>query len=93
MKRIFALFLVAMLKVLVYVIEIALSEMERRGFSEFGVFELIEGKVKTVFQDALEVVESDGVLSGVRVIFDLDFRVVFLERIEGLGVGIEIGEA
>lgn len=51
-----------MLTVFVYVIEVALNILERRRFFEFGILELIEGKVQTVLQDALEVVESNSLL-------------------------------
>ena len=67
-----------MLTVFVYVVEMALIILERRRFFEFGMFELIEGKVQTVLQDALEVVESDSLLFGVLVSFKLDFEVVLL---------------
>jgi hypothetical protein len=54
----------------------------------FGIFEFLEGVADTILKEVLELIEADGF----GVVFEFDFRVDFIDWIEGLGVLIEVGE-
>jgi hypothetical protein len=69
-------------------VEVTLREVESGWFFDFGIFEFVEGVTNAILEEVLEVIEPDGF----GVVFEFDLRVEFIDRIEGLGVLVEVGE-
>ncbi len=65
-------------------VEVALGVLESGWFFDFGIFEFIEGVANAVFEETLELIESDGLFFGFGDVFELDFGFGFIEGIEGL---------